>query len=103
LLSSTPLPTGSRSDSMSPMALPRSVGDDRGAGDVPLVLLDEGLLDRFQRELVGDDLVPRVAVPRAGHHIEGPAQVLGLVVREAEDAAVAEDDPGRIELGLPAH
>jgi hypothetical protein len=29
--------------------------------------------------------------------------VLGLVVGETDDAAVAEDDPGRIELGLPAH
>ncbi|MFN7001280.1 MAG: lyase family protein, partial [Elioraea tepidiphila] len=30
------------------------------------------------------------------------AQMLGLVVRLSDDAAVAEDDPGRIELGLPA-
>src|SRR6266851_7740144 len=80
-----------------------SVGNDRGAGDVAFVLLDEGLLDRLERELVRDDLVPRIAPAGARHHVERPAQVLGLVVREADDAAVAEDDPGRIELGLPAH
>src|SRR5258705_14019027 len=80
-----------------------SAGNDRGAGDVALVLLDEGLLDRLERELVRDDLVPRVARASARHHVERAAQVLGLVVREADDAAVPEDDPGRIELGLPAH
>src|SRR5712692_3474078 len=67
-----------------------------GAGDVTLVLLDEGLLDRLQRELVRDDLVPRIAIACARHHVERPAQVLGFVVREAEDAAVAEDDPSRV-------
>src|SRR6185503_14073526 len=82
---------------------PRLARDDGGAGDVAFVLLDEGLLDRFQGELVGDDLLPRIALPGARHHVEGAAQVLGLVVGESEDAAVAEDDPGRIELGLPAH
>src|SRR6185295_16623331 len=73
---------------------PRLVRDDGGAGDVAFVLLDEGLLDRFQGEFVGDDLLPRIALPGARHHVEGAAQVLGLVVGESEDAAVAEDDPG---------
>src|SRR4029078_13428473 len=84
-------------------ARPRLVRYYGGAADLSLFLLDEGLLDRFQGELVGDDLLPRIALPGARHHVEGAAQVLGLVGAEAEDAALAEDDPGRIELGLPAH
>src|SRR5262245_8874092 len=81
----------------------RSLRHDGGAGHVALVLLDEGLLDRLQRELVRDDAVPRVAPAGARQQVERAAQVLGLVVGEAEDAAIAEDDQGRVVLGLPAH
>src|SRR5258705_9589147 len=77
-----------------------SAGNDRGAGDVALVLLDEGFLDRFERELVRDDLVPRVARAGARHHVERAAQVLGLVVGEADDAAGAGEGPGPGGIGF---
>src|SRR5437870_5069662 len=80
-----------------------SVRHDRRAGDMALVLLDERLVDLLERELVRNHPTPRVLVERAPHEVEGAAEVLGLVVREADDPPVAEDDPRRIELGLPAH
>src|SRR5207249_3586182 len=76
-----------------PDPLVPSVRHDRGARLVALVLLNEGVVDRLERELVGDDLLPRVARERAVHEVERAAQMLGFVVREAEDLAVAEDDP----------
>src|SRR6266571_4713712 len=85
-----------------PDPLAPSVRHDRGARDVALVLLNEGVVDRLERELVGDDLLPRVARERAVHEVERAAQMLGFVVREAEDLAVAEDDPRGVELGFPA-
>src|SRR2546422_2391479 len=83
-----------------PDPLAPSVRHDRGARHVALVLLNEGVVDRLERELVGDDLLPRVARERAVHEVA--AQMLGFVVREAEDLAVAEDDPRGVELGFPA-
>src|SRR6266566_6761891 len=80
-----------------------SVRHDRRAGDVALVLLDERLVDLLERELVRDDATPRILVERAPHEVEGAAEMLGLVVGEADDPPVAEDDPRGIELGLPAH
>src|SRR2546425_3719674 len=85
-----------------PDPLVPSVRHDRGARHVALVLLNEGVVDRLERELVGDDLLPRVARERAVHEVERAAQMLGFVVREAEDLAVAEDDPRGVELGFPA-
>src|SRR2546426_965742 len=85
-----------------PDPLAPSVRHDRGARHVALVLLNEGVVDRVERELVGDDLLPRVARERAVHEVERAAQMLGFVVREAEDLAVAEDDPRGVELGFPA-
>src|SRR5438094_10110136 len=82
--------------------LTSSVRHYRGAGHVPLVLLGERAVDLLQRVLVRDDLVPGIFRQRSQHEVERAAQVLGLVVGEADDAAVAEDDPRRIELGLPA-
>src|SRR2546425_13261837 len=75
---------------------------DRGAGHVPLARLGQRAVDLLQRLLVRDDLVPGIFRQRSQHEVERAAQVLGLVVGEADDAAVAEDDPRRIELGLPA-
>src|SRR5437667_210925 len=85
-----------------PDPLAPSVRHDRGARHVALVLLNEGVVDRLERELVGDHLLPRVARERAVHEVERAAQMLGFVVREAEDLAVAEDDPRGVELGFPA-
>src|SRR5499425_3712927 len=67
-----------------------------------LVLLGERAVDLLQRILVRDDTTPRILRQRALHEIERAAQVLGFVVSEPDDAAVAEDDPRRIELGLPS-
>src|SRR5260370_8230514 len=68
---------------------------DGRACHVPLVLLGERAVDLLQRVLVRDDLAPRVLRQRAQHEVERSAQVLGLVVSEADDAAGAQDDPRR--------
>src|SRR5215467_432858 len=78
----------------------QSVRDNRGARHMSLVLLGERVVDLLQRILVRDDTTPRILRQRALHEIERAAQVLGFVVSEPDDAAVAEDDPRRIELGL---
>src|SRR6266567_9420977 len=64
----------------------------------PLIGLDEGFVDALERERMADHLVPRVAIARAAHQVQGLLQMLSLVVDHAEHGLIAKDQRRGIEL-----